>query len=147
MQPVPADERARLQRQRIRRAALVAKLEYNCRVLRRKLARVVAEMKKRGPDADEGLTREIEHWSTVVSALEERTAREAAALGAFNANAQEKRSAASRATTETRRRRAPRVHAGSPPRADQDEDSFGASSGHGIDLPWPHLSPPARRAP
>lgn len=81
MQVVQADEQARLRTERVQREANLAKLEYQCQVLRGKWAEAVAAMRRRGAHADRRLAKHIERWAAVLQVLEERVAREAVELG------------------------------------------------------------------
>lgn len=70
----------RLSTERVRSEARLAKLEYQRQVLRDKWAEALAAMRKSGANADKSLIKSLKQWAATIELLEERVAREKAAL-------------------------------------------------------------------
>jgi hypothetical protein len=58
----------------------LARLEYQCQILRGKWIQAVAAMRRRGACNAAGLTNNLKRWAATIRVLEERTARAAASL-------------------------------------------------------------------
>jgi hypothetical protein len=77
------NDRAWLQRERIRYESRLATIEFQCQALRARWCEMVASLRRRGGTPDRGLVKQLHRWGAAIKALERRAEREREILRAL----------------------------------------------------------------
>jgi hypothetical protein len=78
------NDRAWLQRERIRYESRLATIEFQCQALRARWCEMVASLRRRGGTPDRGLVKQLHRWGAAIKALERRAERETEILRALS---------------------------------------------------------------